>query len=49
MVYSMHLPHYPAEIPNEYYQRHDLDENLSQEYNDEMFSGFTECDEFKCR
>ena len=49
IVYSMHLPHYPSEIPSDKLQTYDDDENYSQKNNDYIYPSFTDGGSFKCR
>ena len=49
IMYSMHLPHYPAELPQDQLQTWDDDENYCQANNDYIYPGFTDGDLFQCR
>lgn len=52
LMYSMHLPHYPSEVPEEWLQRFADDENQCQYGNEYIFPTFTSLehgDEFACR
>lgn len=49
LMYSMHLPHYPTEIPKDKYQIWQDDENMCQTNNDYIYPSLTNGDDFKCR
>jgi len=52
LMYSMHLPHYPSEVPEQWLQRFADDENQCQYGNEYIYPTFTSLehgDEFACR
>eukprot|EP01083_Nonionella_stella_P212107 766306_1 len=49
LMYSMHLPHYPSEIPQKHLQTFPNDENTCQAENDYIYPGFTDGTLFQCR
>ena len=49
IMYSMHLPHYPTEIPAEYLEIFGDDENYCADNNDYIYPGYTNGTSFHCR
>eukprot|EP01084_Bolivina_argentea_P056022 102589_1 len=49
IMYSMHLVHYPNEIPEDFLVSFDNDESMCKEDNDEIWPGYTAGDTFQCR
>jgi len=49
IVYSMHLPHYPSQIPEDQYEVFEDDENMCGALNTNIWPGFTDKTEFMCR
>jgi len=52
LFYSMHLPHYPSQVPEEYLESFENDVNYCKETGAEVYPGYKageNRDEFKCR